>query len=191
MPTPIVVLDANVLYAIELTDLFLTFGTQRLARLHWSPTILEEVRRNLALRPDLDPRAIDYRIGRMNAALPAALDEAPAVLVDAMTNHPKDRHVLALAVHVGASRVVTNNLRDFPDSACREHGIEAISPDQFATFIATTDPTGVRHALGAVAARRRQPPTTVDQLLNRLAAPMPTFVTNLRTPITPAETLEQ
>ena len=89
MPTPIVVLDANVLYAIELTDLFLTFGTQRLARLHWSPTILEEVRRNLALRPDLDPRAIDYRIGRMNAALPAALDEAPAELANAMTNHPK------------------------------------------------------------------------------------------------------
>ena len=119
MPTPIVVLDANVLYSIGLTDLFLTFGTQRLARLHWSPTILEEVRRNLALRPGLDPRAIDYRIGRMNAAQPAA----PAELVDAMTKHPKDRHVLVLAVHVGASRVVTKNLRDFPDNACRERTV--------------------------------------------------------------------
>jgi len=32
-----VVVDANVLYSIELTDLLLTFASHRLVRVHWSP----------------------------------------------------------------------------------------------------------------------------------------------------------
>jgi hypothetical protein len=72
-----VVVDANVLYSIELTDLFLTFAAHRLVRVHWSSTILDEVRRNLAKRADLSPDAIAYRIDRMNRAVPGALDEAP------------------------------------------------------------------------------------------------------------------
>lgn len=94
------VVDANVLYSIELTDLLLTFAAHRLVRVHWSPTILDEVRRNLAKRVDLTPDAIAYRIDRMNLAVPAALDEAPETLVAAMPITEHDRHVLALAVHV-------------------------------------------------------------------------------------------
>ena len=111
------VIDANVLYSIELTDLLLTFAAHRLVRLHWSPTILGEVRRNLAKRVDLTPDAIAYRIDRMNRAVPGALDEAPEVLIAAMPIIEHDRHVLALAVHVEADCIVTFNLRDFPASA--------------------------------------------------------------------------
>lgn len=94
----VVVVDANVLYSIELTDLLLTLATRRLVRLHWSPMILDEVRRNLAVRPDLSAEAIDYRLRRMNLAVPAALDEPPASLVQQMAVNEHDRHVLALAV---------------------------------------------------------------------------------------------
>lgn len=45
------VLDANVLYGIEVTDLVATMATRRLFRPHWSPQILGETRRNLATRP--------------------------------------------------------------------------------------------------------------------------------------------
>ena len=34
-----------------------------------------------------------------------------------MTNHPKDRHVLATAVRTGAQTIVTFNLKDFPEAA--------------------------------------------------------------------------
>lgn len=53
MTVRIAVVDANVLYSIELTDLLLTLATHRLVRVPWSETILEEVRRNLAVRRDL------------------------------------------------------------------------------------------------------------------------------------------
>ncbi|MBM3683181.1 MAG: hypothetical protein FJW83_01385 [Actinobacteria bacterium] len=63
----VVVVDANVFYSIELTDLLVTFAAHRLVRRHWSSTILDEVGRNLAKRADLSPVAIAHRIGRMDA----------------------------------------------------------------------------------------------------------------------------
>ena len=63
----------------------------------------------------------------MNSALPAALEQAPLDLVASMPVNEKDRHVLALAVHVEASVIVTFNLRDFPNDACEPYGIEASS----------------------------------------------------------------
>ena len=54
MTVRVAVVDANVLYSIELNDLFLTLATHPLVRVDCSDTILDEVRRNLALRPDLN-----------------------------------------------------------------------------------------------------------------------------------------
>lgn len=62
----VVVLDANILYGIEVTDFFATMATRRLFRPHWSPQILDEVVRNLASRPDLDQTAIERRVAYLN-----------------------------------------------------------------------------------------------------------------------------
>lgn len=125
----VVVLDANVLYGIEATDLLLTMATRRLFRPYWSPQILDEVRRNLALRDDLEMSAIDRRIAHMNRALPDGEVEIPDVLIEAMPVNDKDRHVLALAGYVSAPTIVTNNLKDFPPAQCEPHGVEAVSVD--------------------------------------------------------------
>jgi predicted nucleic acid-binding protein len=176
----VVVVDANVLYSIELTDLLLTFAAHRLVRVHWSPTILDEVRRNLAKRADLSRDAIAYRIDRMNRAVPGALDEAPANLVATMPITEHDRHVLALAVHVEADSIVTFNLRDFPASACEPYGVEAIDPDSFAVAVAESDPSRVHAALSDIARRRTRPPMTVHELLDRLEMVLPNFVSQVR-----------
>jgi hypothetical protein len=44
---------------------------------------------------------------------------------------PNDCHVLAAAIHGGASIIVTVNLRDFPANVIETHGIEAQHPDTF------------------------------------------------------------
>lgn len=174
------VVDANVLYSIELTDLLLTFASHRLVRVHWSPTILDEVRRNLAKRADLSPEAIAYRVDRMNLAVPGALDEAPESLIEAMSINEHDRHVLALAVHVEADTIVTFNMRDFPASACEPYAVEAVDPDSFAMAVAESDPVRVQVTLADIARRRTRPPMTVHELLDRLEIVLPNFVSQVR-----------
>jgi hypothetical protein len=48
-----------------------------------------------------------------------------------VTNHPKDRHVLAAAVRANAEVIVTFNLSDFPEPTLKPYDIAAIYPDDF------------------------------------------------------------
>lgn len=181
MTVRVAVVDANVLYSIELTDLFLTLATHRLVRVHWSDTILDEVRRNLALRPDLSEAAIDYRIDRMNVALPDALHGPPPdELVESMPVNAKDRHVLALAVQAEADCVITFDLRDFPATMCEPYGVEPLHPDELLDALAADEPERVAGAIAEMAARRRRPPMTPALLLDRLEATIPKFASRCR-----------
>jgi predicted nucleic acid-binding protein len=177
----VAVVDANVLYSIELTDLFLTLAVHRLVRVHWSDAILDEVRRNLALRPDLRTAAIDYRIDRMNAALPDACQGLPDDdVVASMPINAKDRHVLALATHIEADCIVTFDLGDFPRVLCEPYGVEALHPDDLLDAVAATDPARTAAVLREMAARRLRSPMTVAQLLDRLEGTIPKFVGRCR-----------
>lgn len=181
MTVRVAVVDANVLYSIELTDLFLTLATHRLVRVHWSETILDEVRRNLALRPGLTEAAIDYRLDRMNLAVPDALHVPPPdELVESMPVNAKDRHVLALAVQVEADSVVTFDLGDFPATMCEPYGVEPLHPDDLLDALAADEPERVVAVLAEMAARRRRPPMTPALLLDRFEATIPKFVTRCR-----------
>ncbi|MCJ7437465.1 MAG: PIN domain-containing protein [Acidimicrobiia bacterium] len=168
-----VVFDADVLYGIEVTDFFLTLATERMFRPHWSPQILDEVRRNLRRRPELNPAAIDRRLEQMNLALPDALAEAPRSLIRAMPVNRKDRHVLALAVHVGAATLVTNNLRHFTSDACAPYGVEAINPDDFGVAQIDLDPITVTKGITTIAQRRTRAPKTGPEIMERLARELP------------------
>lgn len=169
----VVVLDANVLYGIEVTDLLATMATRRLFRPHWSSQILAEVARNLGRRPDLEPAAIERRLGYLNRALPDANQEVPAELIDAMPVNEHDRHVLALAVHAGAPTIVTENLRDFPADLCDPYGVEAISTDTFVLAQVHLRPDVVLSSIEAMAARRRRHPKTAEDIIERLGRHLP------------------
>ena len=64
-----------------------------------------------------------------------------------MTNHEKDRHVLAAAVKTGAEIIVTYNLRDFPDSSLAPYSIIAQGPSSFLTSLHDMDPPAVLQTL--------------------------------------------
>lgn len=179
MGARVAVLDANVLYGIEITDLVLTMAEHRLYRPHWSGRILDEVARNLRLRTDLDPVAIDRRLAHMNRALPSALDEAPVWLAEEMPLNAKDRHVLALAVHTGASVIVTENLRDFPPGLLGSYEVEAIDVDTFVLEHAVLDGSAMLAVLDAMAARRRRFPKTRLDIIEALATQLPKAMTEL------------
>jgi hypothetical protein len=60
-----------------------------------------------------------------------AIVSGSEVLIPAMLNDEKDRHVVAAAVRAGAEVVVTLNLKDFPRSALQPFHVEARHPDGF------------------------------------------------------------
>lgn len=161
----VVAFDADVLYPIGLCDLFITTLESRLYRAHWSTGILEEVERTyLRNFPKQDPANIRRRIDLMNQAEPRALIDPPPELIEAMTNDPKDRHVLAAAVAAGAEVLVTFNLSDFPDTACEPYGVEPQHPDVFVEHLVDLDPAAIWYSIAKMAARRRNPPATPEDV---------------------------
>lgn len=100
---------------------------------------------------------------------------------ESMTNHWRDRHVLAAAVAAQADVIVTANLRHFPPHACDPHGIRVESPDQFLCNASERDPEVVMTAvLCAQAARKRRPAMSVAEMLDRLAVVVPEFATTIK-----------
>lgn len=164
-----VVFDANVLFPISLCDLYITAAGKHLYRAHWSAKILEEVESAyLSKVPSADSVKIRRRIDLMNEADPGALIDTPPELIQAMTNDPKDRHVLATAVAAGADVLVTFNLKDFPESACAPYGIEAQHPDDFTEHLVDLDPSAIWECLTEMSARKRNPPVTPEQVRDYL-----------------------
>jgi len=174
------VIDSNVLYSVELTDLFLTFATHRLIQLHWSDAILEEVRRSLLRTGRLSPPLINYRLAAMERALPNALASVSEDEVRRMQISNNDRHVLALAVVSAADSIITFNVRDFPRDYCENLGIEILTPDETAAELASHDLAGVTNAVHEIAHRRRNPSVSMDELLVRWETQLPSFVAAMR-----------
>ncbi|MFD6176831.1 MULTISPECIES: PIN domain-containing protein [unclassified Isoptericola] len=126
-----VVLDACVLVPHPLFDTLLRLADTGMFRPLWTLQILDEVERTLIDKRGLAPAKARHRIRQMSRAFPEALIEGYEDLIPAMTNDPKDRHVLAAAVRSGASVIVTANLKDFPIASMERYEIEAVHPDAF------------------------------------------------------------
>ena len=158
-----------------------------LYRPHWTEEILDEARRNvIANNPNADPDRVRRRFELMNIAMPGAMIDAPAPeLVHAMTNHPKDRHVLATAVTINAEVIVTNNIKDFPAEACEPHGVEVHTLDAFVTDLVSLDNRQVWAAITEMASRLQEPPMTPQQVCKTLERHMPNAIEALAPYIDP------
>jgi predicted nucleic acid-binding protein len=110
-----VVYDACVLYPAPLRDLLMHLALSDLYRAHWSEKIHDEWTRNvLAGRPDLTPEQLARTRQLMNANVRDSLVEGFEYLIPAIElPDPEDRHVVAAAIHSGASLIVTFNLKTF------------------------------------------------------------------------------
>lgn len=126
-----VVLDACVLIPMPTADLLLRLATAKQFRPLWSNKILDEVERNLVKKLNIKPSQARSRVDAMRNFFPDALVEHYEGLIPAMTNDPKDRHVLAAAVRAGAELIVTSNTKDFPATTLNPYDIGVRSPDDF------------------------------------------------------------
>ena len=135
------VLDACVLYPFSLRDTLLRLAEHELYDPYWSQAILSEMTRSLITNQVVLPESAHRIADLMRTAFDDATVPARPIrqLEPSMTNHPKDRHVLATAVVAHAEVIVTSNLKDFPQASCQPLGIEAIHPDDFLQILYAKD----------------------------------------------------
>jgi predicted nucleic acid-binding protein len=176
------VLDANILLPAPLRDTLLRLAEADLYVPKWSERILAEVARNLVESGRTDAE----RAARVTETMAAAFPEAmvPASLISsvepAMTNDPKDRHVLAAAIAAGSEVVVTKNLKHFPAAACESLGIQVVGPDDFLVDLHQVDPSTALRALSDQAAALTRPALTLHDVLDYVANDAPEFAGLIR-----------
>lgn len=190
MATFRVVLDACVLLPQTLCDVLLSIADADLFRPLWTPDLLDEVQRNLSgSRFRKTPAQAAHRIAAMRAAFPLAEEETRGYteLIAAMTNNPKDRHVLAAAVRSNAAVIVTSNLKDFPAAAADPFDIEILTPDDFLCDQLDLDRDTVLRALNVMLGRNRIPPRDLVELIDSLREQTPQFAAALLDMLRPAD----
>ena len=176
----IAVLDANVLFPMILRDTLLRVAAAGCFRAHWSDRILDEMVRNLTQQHRITPEQAERLVAQMAKAFPEAEVDDREELEGAMPNDPKDRHVAAAAATIGATFIVTANLKDFMRLPM---GMQAVTPDAFLLERFEAMPEEILAALRKQASGYRNPPTTIDELLAWLERDLPTFVDAVRTMI--------
>jgi predicted nucleic acid-binding protein len=172
-------LDACVLIPIKLTDLLLRLAEANTYRILWSTGVLDEVERTL-VRLGVHPDKARTRIQQMCDTFPDAMVTGYEALIPAMTNHDKDRHVLAAAVRADAAVIVTNNLKDFPHSALDPYDIDAVHPDDFLLDQLDLYPVPTVQCVREQVAAHRNPAISIDTFLMNFEKTVPKFARDLR-----------
>ena len=162
---------------MTLRDTLLRAAAADLYRAYCTADILEEVRRNLVGSGRVSEEQASHLLSHMTAYFPEAMVVGYEHLIPTMTNHPKDRHVLAVAVVAGAEFIVTDNIRDFPVSALAPLGVQAQTSDAFLTDLFYLDTAGMVKIIEEKAQDSHKPPRTTRDVLTTLAKHAPTFTT--------------
>jgi predicted nucleic acid-binding protein len=185
-----VVLDANVLIPLTLCDTLLCTAEAELIQIYWTEEILHEVQRNLVKQFGLTPDKAARRVAAMRKAFPEAMVTGHEHLIPTMRNHPKDQHVLAAAVRIGAQTIVTRNLRDFG----AEHlptSMQAQDPDTFLQNLLSQAPDVMLEVLRLQAEPKKNPPISIQKLLEGLARTVPGFIKEVRSLLPPAPLVDR
>lgn len=185
--TPLfVVLDANVLFPLYVREVLLRLASDGIFSPIWSQEILDEATRNLIHENLMTVEQAAKFEAILKDLYPEAMVEVPVELVEKMTNHPKDRHVLATAVVGKAEIIVTDNLKDFQDRDLLTWNVVAKSSGEFLTSLYDLYPDEIVQAVDTMSEKlkdltsARKPPLGLEALLCLLERVVPEFSNNIK-----------
>lgn len=172
-----VFLDACVLANFGVCDLLLRLSERpRLIVPHWSEEVLVEVRRTQVEKLRWPPTLAETFRREIHTAFPDAVVAGYENLLPALTNHEKDRHVLAAAIRGDCPLIVTFNLKHFPAEALVPWDITASHPQEYLLILYEMEPKQVIACLGAIAGKRK---LEIQDVLIRLGKSVPDFAQRL------------
>ncbi len=103
----------RVLFPMYLRDTLLCVAETGLYFPYWSQEVIDGAIRNLINTGRITEEKAIKLEAMIKQAFPYAMVEVSSELIEEMTNHPGDRHVLAAAVTANADIIVTSNLKQF------------------------------------------------------------------------------
>ena len=175
----LVFLDTCVLIPPNLRDVLLRMAEADLLGPLWSAEIFVELRRNLI--PTMGEDRTDTLLTDMRSAFADAEVIGYERLIATMTNHPKDRHVLAAAVYARADVLVTANVKDFPtEHTGRVRHLRVLHPDAFLLEMLDFAPDAAIEVLNLKVKAHRRPPRDLPGLLDVLHSTVPRFAEAVR-----------
>lgn len=152
-----VVLDACVLANFRVCDVLLSLAeSPRLFLPFWSEAILDETQRTQTNKLGWPEAIAESFRNEITSCFPEAMVAGFAHLLDQCSNDPKDRHVLACAIHQKAELILTFNLRDFPTASLSRWQIEAKHPEEYLLALYSMEPISVVHRLETIARDRAE-----------------------------------
>ena len=172
-----VVLDACVLANYGVANLLLLLAEKpRLYLPVWSDEILAETRRTQVGKLGWEERLADRFHSQLRSQFPESMVTDYEYRVVDCGNDPKDRHVLACAIHCRAELVLTFNLRDFKEEDLAAWRIKAVHPQNYLLTLFELEPLLVMNQLDAISQKRGM---LVEDHLIDLGRFLPSFASRL------------
>lgn len=161
------VLDTNVIYPVIVRDILLWFAYYELYTPKWSAQIFVEWQQVME-RKGVPHEEAKQRTHVANLAFPDALvTNYQGLLKTLSLPDPDDCHVLAAAIKTNANIIVTDNLKDFPETYLDSFGLKAKSADDFLTDIIDLNHEIAVQAFREMVLNKRNPPLDEYQVLDR------------------------
>lgn len=172
-----VFLDACVLVNFPVCDLLLRLAEPpRLFVPKWSQAVLEETRRTQLEKLNWNPQLVDSFHSEIKISFPDSETNDYEHIIPALTNHEKDRHVLAAAIRSGSAVILTFNLRDFQPAALSPWQVTAKHPQDYLLDLYSMEPQIVVQKISEIAAEKQRP--FCDQILH-FGKSLPAFCAHL------------
>lgn len=171
-----VLIDACCLAGALRRNMLLSLAEEGFYRARWSSKIMEETSRaiNSITEGKADPVK---QINAMNIAFPEAMVDGFEELEQAIIigndkasglRDADDAHVLAAAIKVGASVIVTDNLKDFPQRLLDQYELEAKNSDEFIADCIDLQSPRAMYSLNKMRLRFQHPEYTWDRLCQKV-----------------------
>jgi len=173
-------LDTCVLWPSLQRDFLLSLAIEGMYRPIWSSAILEELEisetAKLTDKVGVDAGEAEFRARHLIKEMRTNFEDAEVVGWEGLEGtyglpDPDDEHVLAAAVVGGAGAIVTHNRKDFPRGKM-PHGLEVLSPADFALSTVSLKPDLAWQAVQKIVARsgKSGPVRTTHEVLAVLSA---------------------
>ncbi len=174
MPIGVAVIDANLLVPIVACDFLLTAFDHGVFELIVSSTVLDEVERTLIDDfPDVAPDGLRRRVAHMRAALADQIVDPAGFEGSAEMINVNDRHVVAAALAVGATWVVTDDGALRSEIAGSGLNLQPLDGNAFVLHLWEVSPTDMAEVVHSLIAKRRRPAVSPSEMAAQLHVHFP------------------